>query len=93
MNIRVALGARASQVFGLVLRQSTGPVLAGVCLGIVGALALGGVIASQLFEVKPRDPGVLAAVALLVTLAGAVSAAIATRRGVRLDPAAALRDE
>jgi predicted permease len=93
MNIRVALGARASQVFALVLRQSTVPVLAGVCLGIVGALAIGGVIASQLFEVRPRDPGVLAAVALLVTLAGAVSAAIATRRGVRLDPAAALRDE
>ena len=93
MNIRVALGARGSQVFALVLRQSTVPVLVGVCMGIVGALGIGGVIASQLFEVKPRDPGVLGAVALLVALAGATAAAVATRRGVRLDPAAALRDE
>jgi predicted permease len=93
MNIRVALGARASQVFALVLRQSTVPVLIGVGVGTAGALAIGDAIASQLFEVKPRDPGVLGGVALLMALAGAISAAVAARRGVRLDPAAALRDE
>jgi predicted permease len=93
MNIRVALGARASQVFALVLRQSTVPVLIGVGVGTAGALAIGDAIASQLFEVKPRDPGVLGGVALLLALAGAISAAVAARGGVRLDPAAALRDE
>jgi ABC-type antimicrobial peptide transport system permease subunit len=93
MNIRVALGARASQVFGLVLRQSATPILAGIAIGCAAALALGAVIASLLFKVKATDPLVLTSVVGLVAAVGALASATAARQGLRLNPAAALRDE
>jgi putative ABC transport system permease protein len=93
MNIRVALGARASQVFALVLRQSAASLAAGIIAGGVGALAIGHIVANLLFKVRPTDPLVLAGVAMLVGSVGLFTAASAARQGLRLDPAAALRDE
>jgi putative ABC transport system permease protein len=93
MNIRVALGAEPRQVLALVMRQGAQPIVAGVALGIAGALAVGAFVASQLFEVSPHDPAVLGASALAVTAAGFTASLIAARHGVRLQPAAALRDE
>ena len=93
LNIRVALGAQLSQVFGMVLRQSVLPLAAGLSGGLLGALLLGGAVASLLYEVQPRDPLVLGAVLGLVAAVGVLSAATATRRGLQIDPAAALRDE
>ncbi|MGE5245549.1 MAG: ABC transporter permease [Betaproteobacteria bacterium] len=93
MNIRVALGARVSQVFGLVLRQTATPVFVGLVAGCAGALALGTVLASLLFEVHARDPIVIAAVVALVGAAGVIASASAAKQGLRINPAAALRDE
>ncbi len=93
MNIRVALGARMSQVFALVVRQSATPVAVGLAAGCAGALALGTFIASLLFEVRARDPLVIAAVAALVGAVGLLASAAAARQGLRINPAAALRDE
>jgi predicted permease len=93
INIRVALGARASQVFSMVLRQSVAPVAIGLAGGLAGALATGGAIASLLYEVRPGDPMVLALVLAVVAAVGTVSAAAATLGGLRIEPAAALRDE
>jgi putative ABC transport system permease protein len=93
LNIRVALGAQASQVFSLVLRQSVAPVAIGLAAGLAGALATGGVIASLLYEVRPRDPLVLGVVLSVVAAVGTVSAAAATLSGLKIEPASALRDE
>jgi hypothetical protein len=93
LNIRVALGARASQVFSLVLRQSATPVAIGLAAGLSGALAMGGIVASLLFEVRPGDPLVLTGVLGLVAIVGLASAAAATLGELKLDPASALRDE
>ena len=93
LNIRVALGAQTSQVFSMVLRQNVTPVAAGMAAGLAGALALGSVVASLLFEVRPRDPVVLAVVLGIVAAAGILSAATATFTGLRIEPAAALRDD
>jgi putative ABC transport system permease protein len=93
MNIRVALGARVSQVSRLVLRQSLTPVVAGLAGGLIGALAIGGVIASLLYEIRPSDPFVLTLVIAVVAGAGTLAAAVATRAGLRIEPASALRDE
>ena len=93
MNIRVALGARASQVFALVLRQSATPLLAGIAAGAAGALAVGTVVASLLFKVHASDPLVIASVAALVGVVGVLASATAARQGLRIDPAAALRDD
>jgi len=93
LNIRVALGARASQVFSLVLRQSVAPVAAGLAGGLAGALGMGGVIASLLYEVRPRDPLVLGLVIGLVATVATGSAVAATLSGLRIEPASALREE
>jgi predicted permease len=93
MNIRVALGARASQVLGLVVRQTGMPVVAGAAAGGVAAIALGGVVASQLFEVRARDPLVIAATVAFVTGMAMLTSAVAARQGLSIDPAAALREE
>jgi hypothetical protein len=91
MNLRVALGAQRSQVVSMIVRQTTRPFAAGVAAGAVGARALGNVVASLLFEVQARDPIVLVGVTTGVALIGLAATALATRRGLTLDPAAALR--
>ena len=93
MNIRVALGARVPEVFALVLRQSLTPVFVGIAIGCAGALAMGTVVASLLFKVRASDPLVLGAVVALVGTIGVLASATAARRGLRVDPVAALRDE
>jgi len=93
MNIRVALGAQASQVRSMIVKDSGTPLLVGAAAGVAGALSLGGVVASLLFEVRPRDPLVIGGTTAIVAAVGMVAAVVAVRRGLSLDPAAALRDE
>lgn len=93
LNLRSALGAGPSVVFALVVRQSAGPVAAGVVVGLCGALAVGGALASLLYEVRPREPFVLGGAALLVGVIGLLAAATAARGTLRIDAAAVLRDE
>ena len=93
MNIRVALGAQRSQVFGLIVRQGTAPIVAGVLCGAAGALATGGIVASLLFDVRARDPLVLAGVGAFVGAVGIATCAIAARQGLAINPASALREE
>jgi putative ABC transport system permease protein len=93
LNIRVALGARVTQVFSMILKDSLSPVAIGLAAGLAGALALGGIIASLLYEVRPRDPLVLTVVIAIVGSVAALAAAAAAMRSMRIQPAAALRDE
>jgi len=93
INIRVALGARTSQMFALVLRQAAMPLLAGVTIGCAGALAVGTVVAGLLFQVRPHDPAVMLTAALLISISGLLAAATAARRGLRTNPVEALRQE
>jgi len=93
MNIRVALGARSRQVTAMVMWQGLAPIAAGVGAGITLAIAIGGVVAGLLFDVRPRDPAVIAAVAAIMAGAAVVACFIAALRGLRINPAAALRQE
>ena len=93
LNIRAALGARPAQVLGLVVRQGGGPIVAGLTGGVVGAIALGGVVSSLLFEVPSRDPRILAMVTLLVGAIAALATMTAARQGLLYEPAAALRED
>ena len=93
MNIRVALGARHADVLRLFMKHSVYAVAPGVIAGVAGALAIGRAVASLLFEVPPDDPMVLGGAATTVALAAFAASLIAARAGLRLDPAAALREE
>ena len=93
MNIRVALGARVSQVFVMTLRQSAAPLAMGIGAGCLGAIAIGSVVAGLLFNVRARDPLVITGVVAMVSMAGGIASATAARQGLRIDPAAALRDD
>ena len=93
LNIRAALGAGRAQVLGMVVRQGSGPIVAGLLVGAAAALALGSLIASLLFEVDARDPRILAAVTLVVGIVAAVATISAARQGLEYNPAAALRED
>jgi predicted permease len=93
MNIRLALGAKPSQVVALVVRQGFAPVAAGLFGGVGGALAVGSAVASLLFDVRARDPIVIASTAVIVGAIGLAACLLAARQGLGLNPAAALREE
>ena len=93
IGVRMALGARSSQVAQLVMGESLRAVGLGIVLGIVASLALGRLVASLLYATSPRDPIVLiAVVAVLVTVA-LMASSIPTWRATRTDPAIVLRAE
>jgi len=80
IGVRLALGARPGDVHRLVLREGMIPVALGLAAGITAALALGRLVASQLYEVRPSDPATLAAVVLLLGGVAAVACTIPARR-------------
>ncbi|MEZ5393062.1 MAG: ABC transporter permease [Bryobacterales bacterium] len=93
IGLRMALGARAFGVLGMILRQGMQPVLFGLAAGLAAALAAGRLLESLLFEISPRDPLVFAAVALLLLAAGTLACYFPARRAARIDPMTALRNE
>ncbi len=93
MGLRIALGAGHGEVLGLVVRQGMKLALIGLSLGIAGAVGLGRVLNSLLFEVNARDPWTLVSVAVLVTVVAAVACYLPARHAARVDPAEALRYE
>jgi predicted permease len=93
MGIRIALGAQASQVSMLVLRQGVRPVAGGLLVGVAAALAAGQWISSFLFGTEARDPLAISAVVSLLLLVATIACWAPARRASRLDPMVALRDE
>ena len=93
VGIRAALGARPDSLLWTILRETATLVLAGIALGIPGALAASRLIAGLLFGISPSDVPTVAVVSS-VLLAVAVSAAYPpARRASRIDPMTALRTE
>ena len=90
-GIRLALGARPSELFRMVLRQGLHWTAAGVIGGILGALLFGRFLKTMLFEVTPTDPLIFSAVALLLTLVTVLACWLPARRATRVDPAQVLR--
>jgi ABC-type antimicrobial peptide transport system permease subunit len=92
IGIRIALGARSNQIVRLVLAGSSRPMIAGLAVGILGALAASQVLRSELYGISPLDPVTYGAVALLLSLAALAASYLPARRAVRLNPTQALRE-
>jgi len=93
IGIRVALGADPKRVLRMVLRHASLLAVAGVGLGLVGAVSLSRAIASLLFQLSPTDPTTLAGVAVLLLAVALLASYLPARRATRVDPLIALRSE
>ncbi len=93
IGIRLALGARLADVLRLVVIEGMKPALLGVVIGIAGALALGRVVASLVFQVKPSDPLTFVGVVALLGTIAFLACLIPAYRATRVDPVVALRNE
>jgi ABC-type antimicrobial peptide transport system permease subunit len=93
IGIRMALGAQATDVVGLVMRQGMTAVLAGVCVGVVAGLLLTRTMATLLYGVKATDVGTFAVVAMVLIGVSAAASYVPARRAMRTDPLEALRHD
>lgn len=93
IGIRLALGADARCVLGLVLGQGARLGAAGAATGIAAALALTRLMRSLLFGVSPTDPVILSAVAVAIMAAALAAAFVPARRASSVDPMIVLRSE
>lgn len=91
ISIRMTMGARAADLVRMVMRQGLTPVVAGLVIGIVAAMASGKLLASLLFGVHASDPVVLAGVAIVLLAVGALACAVPAHRATRINPVNALR--
>jgi putative ABC transport system permease protein len=93
LGVRVALGASTATLLRLVLTEGLALAGAGLVLGLLGALALGRVLTTLLFEVSAYDPATLAAIAGVAAVTALIACLVPAIRAVRLDPVNALRAE
>ncbi len=93
IGIRLALGADASQVRNMIVRQGMGLALAGVVVGIGAAWGLSRLIESLLFGVKARDPIVFVAVPAVLAVVALLAVWLPANRASRVNPVDSLRYE
>jgi putative ABC transport system permease protein len=93
IGIRMSLGASRVRVLGELLWEGMTLALVGLAVGAGGAFASGKILASVLNEVKPGDPLVFAATAVLLAAVALIACYVPARRAARLDPMTALRYE
>jgi predicted permease len=93
IGLRIALGAAASRVRGMVLRQVVGMAVIGIVVGAAAAVVLGRAAQSLLFGVEASDPLALAAAAVLLAGVTLGAAYLPARRASRVDPMTVLRYE
>jgi ABC-type antimicrobial peptide transport system permease subunit len=91
IGVRMALGASAQSVLGLVLRQGAWQVGTGVLLGLGLAVVLSRAMQLFFFDVRPDDARAYAIVAALLLVTGLAAALVPARRAARVDPSTALR--
>jgi predicted permease len=92
-GVRLALGATSSNVMLLVLRQGLGWSIAGLAIGIAGALAFGRLLASSLYGVSPTDARTFVAVSIGLVTVVLVACLVPAGRATRVDPIKSLRAE
>ena len=93
VGIRMALGARATDVVGMILKQGLLQLGLGMATGLTLALGISQLLRIILFQVQPRDPAIFGGVAAVLVVAGMVACLVPARRATLVDPLVALRSE
>ena len=93
IGVRKAIGAQGSQIVGLVVREASRVIGAGVALGVVAAMALGRMLSALLFDVTPADPWALAGSATLFAAIGLAVCLVPAVRARGVNVMEALRQE
>lgn len=93
IGVRVALGARASEVVRLVMGDGLRLALIGTAIGLAGAVGVARAVARQLYRVGPLDPVAFAVTAGLLMGVAVLASWLPARRAARVDPLVALRRE
>ena len=93
IGIRMALGARRTNVLSLAIRHGMQPALIGVCVGLAAAFGLMQLLTSLLFEVKPTDPVTFILVGCGLLVIAFAACYFPSRRATKVDPMLALRHE
>ena len=93
VGIRMALGAKAGDVIGMVVRQGAWQLGIGMIAGLTLALGVAQLMKIVLFDVQPRDPVIFGAVVSVLSIAGLLASLIPARRATQVDPLLALRSD
>src|SRR6185295_17079470 len=93
IGIRMALGAKRSDVMRLVVRQGMTMTLIGLAIGLVGAYLMSRVLVGLLYGVSARDPLTFTGVSIVLLTVALLACLIPARRATRVDPIVALRTE
>ncbi|MBA2259257.1 MAG: FtsX-like permease family protein [Acidobacteria bacterium] len=93
IGIRMALGARAAEVVGMVVRRSLTPIAAGLVVGIAGSIVASRLLGTLLYEVKPHDPVVLGAIVAVLGTSAFAACLVPARRAASVDPLVVLKEE
>ncbi len=91
ISIRVALGARAADIVGLVIRQGVTLAIVGAVVGVAGALATTRLLTHMLYSVSASDPIAFAGVVALLAVVAVVASYLPARRAARIEPMDVLR--
>jgi putative ABC transport system permease protein len=93
IGIRMAIGARPSDVFRMILGHGMLLTVIGIVIGLAGAFGLTRLMATMLFGVQPTDPATFTAIAVLLALVALVACFVPGRRATKVDPVVSLRYE
>jgi putative ABC transport system permease protein len=93
IGVRMALGARASDILKLILKEGLVIALGGIAIGSVGAFVLMRILQSLLFEVRANDASTYAVVAVVLFFIALLACYLPARRATKVDPLVALRYE
>jgi putative ABC transport system permease protein len=93
LGIRIALGAQRKDILRMTLSEGMKLVVAGLVVGVVGAVLLTRFLRTLLFNVTATDPAVFISIAALLAAVALLACYIPARRATRVDPLVALREE